>query len=560
MTADAGSLTVRASQPSLIARLFGLGSVFGKTVRDSRRATVVVTFFTILIMLAGAAALASQFATAASRIELTTTATVLPAAFRGLLGEPIAVDTMGGFFSWRYLNFMPVLLGIWSILALSGTLAGEARKGTLDLLVSTPIGRSRIAAQKAAGHVASLAVAMFISGVATWALTLVFGTLPGDQVSLAASLSHFALIGLLILVGGAAAFAAAPFLGRGRAAGVGAIVLFGGYLVSGYAESMAALKAFTPLSVFTWTANHRPLAGRYDWTPVLLLGAVCVALLAVGVWAFNRRDLGSTVTSPIRMQSLPAGTAGPFRRQLAERLPTALAWGIGIGLYGWIIALSSQAFAESLRQIPSVEKMIALLYPGIDFHTAGGVLQLAFYSFGSLLAGLAAATLVSGWASDEGERRLDIVLAAPLGRGRWAIASGLGVMAGLVVTMAVIGGLVAIGALMQGSDPVTPFVGIGALGLYAAAFAGIGLALGGLVRPGLAAGATAGLVIASYLLQLIGSILNLPDWIIGLSIDHHVGQPMVGVFDPFGLAVAAVLAFGGIAVSAWGIGRRDLGS
>ena len=30
------------------------------------------------------------------------------------------------------------MLGLWSVLALSGTLAGEAAKGSLDLLASTP--------------------------------------------------------------------------------------------------------------------------------------------------------------------------------------------------------------------------------------------------------------------------------------------------------------------------------------------------------------------------------------------------------------------------------------
>ena len=40
--------------------------------------------------------------------------------------------------SWRVGNFLPVMLGLWSVLALSGTLAGEAAKGSLDLLASTP--------------------------------------------------------------------------------------------------------------------------------------------------------------------------------------------------------------------------------------------------------------------------------------------------------------------------------------------------------------------------------------------------------------------------------------
>ena len=61
--------------------------------------------------------------------------TSLPPVFQGLLGEPIHIETLGGFLSWRVGNFLPVLLGLWSVIALSGTLAGEAASGSLDLVV-----------------------------------------------------------------------------------------------------------------------------------------------------------------------------------------------------------------------------------------------------------------------------------------------------------------------------------------------------------------------------------------------------------------------------------------
>ena len=64
--------------------------------------------------------------------------------------------------SWRVGNFLPVMLGLWPVLALSGTLAGEAAKGSLDLLASTPHSRSSIALEKLAGHVTAVVFAMAI--------------------------------------------------------------------------------------------------------------------------------------------------------------------------------------------------------------------------------------------------------------------------------------------------------------------------------------------------------------------------------------------------------------
>ena len=75
--------------------------------------------------------------------------------------------------------------------------------------------------------------------------------------------------------------------------------------------------------------------------------AVDVVLFAIGVFAFTRRDLGASANVGwLRLPSLPAGIAGPFSRQLADRFGIAIAWGIGIGAYGILIVASADAFGE----------------------------------------------------------------------------------------------------------------------------------------------------------------------------------------------------------------------
>ena len=54
--------------------------------------------------------------------------------------------------------------------------------------------------------------------------------------------------------------------------------------------------------------------------------------------------------------------------------------------------------------------------------------------------------------------------------------------------------------------------------------------------------------------------LRLPDWVERLALTHHLGQPILGAWEPFGLLLCAGLAGGGIAVGAWGMRRRDLAS
>ena len=51
-----------------------------------------------------------------------------------------------------------------------------------------------------------------------------------------------------------------------------------------------------------------------------------------------------------------------------------------------------------------------------------------------MLAGLAAATLVAKWASDETSGRLEILLASPLSRIRWDLAGGLATLVAIGLT------------------------------------------------------------------------------------------------------------------------------
>jgi hypothetical protein len=66
--------------------------------------------------------------------------------------------------------------------------------------------------------------------------------------------------------------------------------------------------------------------------------------------------------------------------------------------------------------------------------------------------------------------------------------------------------------------------------------------------------------ILTWLLDLVAGDLGLPAWVTQLALSSHMGQPMVGVWDPAGIAACAVLAIGGTALGTWGFVRRDIGA
>jgi ABC-2 type transport system permease protein len=407
--------------------------------------------------------------------------------------------------------------------------------------------------------VTALLVAMLLFAIITWLAGVAFAVLPGDEIAFGSAVGQAMLYGLLMLAAGSLSFASAPFIGRTRALAFGLIALFAGYLINSYASLSPLIDALRPLSWYSWTAGHRPLAGVTDWPSMGLLAAVCAAFLTVGLIAFERRDIGdSTGLRWLRLPSLPAGIGGPFRRQLSDRTGIAIAWGVGIGLYAALIVASADAFAQSITSIPQIAELIAAVYPGIDISQPSGILQLTFFGFGSFIIGLAAASFVGAWSSDETGGRLAVVMSAPISRVRWMLSSGSAVMAAIGVMALVVGAILAATIVTQGGELAAPIGGIAVLGLASAGFAGVGFAAGGLVRASLAAPVVAFLVIGTFLLDTLGAALDLPDAVLQLSLYQHLGQPMAGIFDPVGIVAAAVLAVGGLAIGAWGLQRRDL--
>lgn len=562
-TRKVGTVSVPASAPKIPfgSRLFGLGSVFGKTLRDSWLGVLVVSALLGAIIILGGSAAAVTYGTPETRLELVTMTRIMPDILRGLYGNPVNVDTLGGFLSWHYGAYFTLLAGLWSILALSSTLAGEARSGSLDLTVTTPRTRHSIALQKVMGHVAAVAVAMAVVAFAAWVAGAAFATLPGDPVAPDAAIAFAVGLGLKALLAGSIAFALAPLLGRGAAAGIAGALMVTGYVVYSYRTVVPAFQSLADATWFSWTSGHVPLAGQADWSAVAFIALVSAVLLALGVVAFARRDVGVMISVPT--PGLPGwllGVHGPLRRSLGDLLPRALVWGTCLGLYGIVIAGSSRSVADALASAPGLAETVRAFIPGIDITTSAGFLQLAFTELGLVLIGLAAATLIAVRSSDETAGRLELQLTTPLSRARWTIASAAAVWVAIAIVAALLGASIAVGVASAGEDPVQPALGTLVLALYGVALAGIGVAVAGLFRASFAAPTVLAVAIGTALIDLLAPALRSPDWVEQLALTVHLGRPMVGAWDAAGIVACLAIAVGGLAIGAWGMTRRDLGA
>ncbi len=503
-------------------------------------------------------AVASIFPTEAARQEVGALFGSIPPSMMSLFGnvELIGskVGTLGGYVTFKYGAIFALGTALWSIFALSGTLAGEARRGSLDFVAAAPFGKRRIALEKVGAHLTLLALAMLVLTVMLTFSSNVFGEASlGDSISLLSSAGFALWVGFLALLFGGLALALSPVLGRAGSAGVAALAMAATWIMTGLNVGGPLLA----LSPFSWTFDHVPLVGTYDWPPLAFVGILGVALVVIGVELFSRRDLG--VTAGLSLPAMPAvflGVHGPTARAFGELLPRALSWGIGLGLIGILYASLSGVLAEQLGSAPSFQGVFEALFPGIDLASVGGWLQL-YAELLYIAAGFAAATFVSRWASDETDGRLEVLLATPMARARWVVAGGAAALVATAAMTVLFAVGVGLGAASGGLASGDAMLGCAALGLYAAAIVGVGFAVGGLWRTSLAAEIAALFVVATYLLDLVAPPLNL-DALHQLALTAHMGQPMIGQWDGVGVVACLVIAVGGILLGAWGMSRRDV--
>src|SRR5207244_1332626 len=89
------------------------------------------------------------------------------------------------------------------------------------------------------------------------------------------------------------------------------------------------------------------------------------------------------------------GLRGPIGRAFADRLPSGLAWSLGLGVFGLVIAAASGSLTGELAKMsPATIRIFRTVLPNFDLTSAGGFLQLVFVQLGFIVIGFAVGGLV----------------------------------------------------------------------------------------------------------------------------------------------------------------------
>jgi ABC-2 type transport system permease protein len=266
-----------------------LRSIFGKTIWERRTGLV----WWVLGVAALAMLTVAFWPTLRDQPDLSEFLESLPPGLLALFGgsDVDVLFTPAGFVSSRlYASIGPILLIVFAISVGTRVVAGEEDRGTMDLLLSQPVTRTRIVIEGLGAMVLLVAV------LAATLLGVLLATNPLFDLELTVTAVLAANVGVMLLaiLHGALALAIGGLTGN-RAITLGAataVVVFG-WFINGLAEVVKELEPAQQVSPFHWFLQGAPLSNGFDWPANILMAAVAAAFSAIAVWGFNRRDVAT---------------------------------------------------------------------------------------------------------------------------------------------------------------------------------------------------------------------------------------------------------------------------
>lgn len=264
-----------------------LKNVLLKTLRDKRKKFLWWTAGVTLLLL-----FYNLMFTSVQGIDLSGINQMMESeVMQGFFGGVYDLSTPEGWLSTELLPLLgPLIFIVFAVSFANSTLTGEEETGTLNLLLTNPISRTTVFLHK-----------FFAMSLGTLALGLVFwiGNIVGTSlakmglsfISLAEVTFSLVLLGLLF---GTFALALGGLSGnRGMATGVPSAVGIISYLLNSMSEIIPGLEPFRPASVFYYYEGGEVLQNGIDFGDVGILLVGIAVLFAVGLYGFQRRDIGT---------------------------------------------------------------------------------------------------------------------------------------------------------------------------------------------------------------------------------------------------------------------------
>lgn len=212
----------------------------------------------------------------------------LPEAMRALIGTQ-ELTSPEGFLNSRLASIFPLLITVYAAFRIADEVAGEEQSGGFEVILGHPISRAELLLGTAAAVAVSVAVLMTGTGVAMAAAgaAVDIGIPVGRMLAATTALTllGWSSLGIALAVAGVTGR-------RGLTLGVGVGLSVALYVLYSFAPLVPALEGARDWTTFGHALGYDPLSNGLELAGSLVLLAVTAVGVAVGVLAFQRRDVG----------------------------------------------------------------------------------------------------------------------------------------------------------------------------------------------------------------------------------------------------------------------------
>ncbi len=477
---------------------------------DGRVRTISFAYMFAVYAYIQAAGYASTYPTVKSRISFAHSFAG-NSALRLFYGEPHNLLAVSGYSAWRVGGTLAIAAAVWGVLAAVRALRTEEDAGRAELVLASPISRGALHA----GVLTAIFAGMALLWLVTW-----LGFLAGGLDAGGSAYLSLAIVSVIPPFAGVGALASQLAPRKRVATAIGSGVVAVAWLLRAVADTSAGAGWVRWLTPLGWAEQLRPYSGAQ---PLVLLAPLALGA-ALLVWAARiaqRRDVGSGLL-PARDSAPPhlGLLSSPTAQALRFERGSILAWVAVAGAFAYILGAVSNSI-KSAGLSKQLSREVSRIGTG-SIITPKGYLGFCFLLY-VLAVSLFACSQIAAARSEESSKQLETLLALPIGRRRWLFGR-LCLTAAAAAVIALVAALLAwIGAVSQGVH-----VSLGSMllaGVNCMPVALLTLAVGALLyailpRPSVAIAYT--LVSLAFLWDLVGSLLQVPHWLLEATPFAHV--------------------------------------
>lgn len=216
----------------------------------------------------------------------------LPSQLQGLVGDTSTFNTLSGYIGTQLYDIrIPLFIMVLTIILALSLTVREEEKGTMRTLLATSLGRIRIVFESWAAMIFIMTIVSVVAMAATlagiWSI--------GETVSIL----YILKLGFLTAIFGVTVASIPMAVGfatgkRALTTSVAVTVTIGSFLLSSFAMSIEALKAWEVLSLLYYFDAGQIATDGLSGQHVFILVGIVVASLLTASFAFSGRDVSGS--------------------------------------------------------------------------------------------------------------------------------------------------------------------------------------------------------------------------------------------------------------------------